>query len=315
LSNLSFDELISILQSGDSHRRWEAAIELGKREDRHASPYLLAALHDPHRAVRMSAAKALASLHEVQAVAAIIQLFKDEDFDVRCTAVEALNPHLTEAAYPHLLNLLRSPDADPRLREGAAWAIQPMEHPEVVPVLLAILRESDSELRQASISRLGYSGNEQAVVPIIDALQSDPDIYVRRAAASALGCLGDSRAIQPLIDALNDPTERLHGCAIESLIELNAVEAIDEIAKMINHPDFLIRMSIAYAFAGFENRRASDYVAQLLDDEHEEVRQYAVKAVGSIEEITLIPKLYELQADNSELVRQEVAIVLAKLRV
>lgn len=261
----------------------------------------------------MSAAKALASLREVQAVEAIIQLFKDEDFDVRYTAMEALNPHLNEAAFPHLLNLLRSPDADRELRVGAASAIHSVEHPEVVLVLLAMLRESDSELRQASITHLGYSGNEQAVVPIIDALQSDPDIYVRCAAASALGCLGDSRAIQPLIDALNDPIERLHGNAIESLIELNAVEAIDEIAKMINHPDFTIRMVVAYAFAAFGTRRVRDYVAQLLEDEHEEVRQSAVKAVGSIEEITLIPKLYELQADNSELVRQEVAIVLSKL--
>lgn len=313
LSDLAFTELINLLQSPDVASRSKAASALGELGDKRASSYLLEALHDPEPSVRIHAALALGDLREERAVEPIIQMFKDEDRNVRGWAESALHPGLSEAALPYLLNLLRSKDADPPLRVGAAWSVHEMKHPDIVPTLLMTLQDPDPELRQISVNSLGHIDDQQAVESIIDALRYDPDSDVRWVAAKALARLGDRRAIPALIEALNDPSDDVSVHAIETLGYFRVVEAIDLIGKFADDPNPRIRRFAAYAFCVIGSRRACAYIAQLLNDHDEWVRRNAVYAVAGTSDITLIPKLRELATDPSEKVRKAVEETLAKL--
>ena len=86
-----------------------------------------------------------------------------------------------------------------------------------VPRLIATLKDTDSQAREAAAQALGRIGPaaEAAVEPLV-AMFSDEDLYLRGAAAAALGRIG-SAAVPTLVRALEDPSAEIRRSAAIAL--------------------------------------------------------------------------------------------------
>ena len=89
-----------------------------------------------------------------------------------------------------------------------------------VEVLVAGLRDEDSEVRQAAALSLMHQANPSTLEALVQALK-DPDNTVRNFSAQALGDIKDPRALEPLIEVvLRDK---------EDLVQFQASRALERI--------------------------------------------------------------------------------------
>ncbi len=111
-------------------------------------------------------------------------------------------------AVPHLVELLKDPDALVRRAAAGALGMIGAAAKDAVPHLIDLLKDSDTDVRRAAAGALGMIGPaaKDAVPHLVDLLK-DPDADVRRAAAGALGGIGAAAkdAIAHLVDHLKDP--------------------------------------------------------------------------------------------------------------
>jgi len=111
-----------------------------------------------------------------------------------------------EQVLPRLLAVLRDPN--PEQRRTAAQALGKIARKEAVPALVEALRDPDAGVRRNAAWALGMIG-EDAVGPDRSPLASllfDPDPGVREAAAMALGLTGDTQAgIELLLERMSEP--------------------------------------------------------------------------------------------------------------
>ena len=100
------------------------------------------------------------------------------------------------------------------------------------PDLVALLSDSEPQLRRRAALALGRVGLSEGVDPLTSAL-GDPEVEVRQMSAFALGLIGDSAATQALVGALGDPEPIVQGRAAEALGRIGAVEAADAIGGVV----------------------------------------------------------------------------------
>ena len=216
------EPLKNALNDSDKDVRQAAAVALGKL-GAPAVDSLIAAI--PDKAVAAHAIQALGTIVDPRAIPPLIAALRDEDYGVRAAAVEAIGRYDKTAVDP-LVEALHDPQKD--ARRSAAEALdnlgwQPKTDATgayywiakqnfdrcaslktaAVEPLLSMLKDSDSEIRKASVVCLGKIRDKRILDPLIAALK-DPHPPVREAAAEVLGLLNDDRAVPPLLDALRD---------------------------------------------------------------------------------------------------------------
>jgi HEAT repeat protein len=182
--------------------------------------------------------------------------------------------------------------------------------------LITNLGSTDSDAKRNAAYQLGELGDRRAVEPLIHMLDDDnPDmIYV---AASALGTLGDERAIIPLIDHLDNQwvvhgLENLGKNALLAIINAlrttqgqkrkNALQGIRQFHFL--HHSWARPVIEAQAF---------EPILQMLQDEDEENRGYAVVVLGDIGKAEAVSAIVGLAKAPSDYVRWCVAQVLGIL--
>ena len=190
-----------------------------------------------------------------------------------------------EQVLPRLLAVLRDPN--PEQRRTAAQALGKIARKEAVPALVEALRDPDAGVRRNAAWALGMIG-EDAVGPDRSPLASllfDPDPGVREAAAMALGLIGDTQAgLELLLERMREP----------------------------GTPSDSKRLAAA-ALGGMEARTAVPVLTKLLADRDPRVRRWAVAALGEIaDQQTVAPLSKVLARDPDPGVRVEAAFRLGK---
>ena len=113
---------------------------------------------------------------------------------------EALRAELADLrATAIIARELSSTDADERLQ--AAELLRAVPGPDGVEPLIAALGDPVAKVRETCASALSQYGDERAVEPLIEALMRDSDPDVRAAAAQTLGRLGGDAARDALEQA------------------------------------------------------------------------------------------------------------------
>jgi HEAT repeat protein len=140
---------------------------------------LQAARADSDEAVRETAVWAVGELGDKSAAEALGQLLStDRNHQVKQTAAWALGQLELERAPKGLIDALRDPDVDLRLK--AAWALSEIGDGAAIPALRAALAgEKDSQARKAEVRALIHSGERSE--QLTELLQSK-DAEVREAA-------------------------------------------------------------------------------------------------------------------------------------
>ncbi|MDO8802931.1 MAG: HEAT repeat domain-containing protein [Elusimicrobiota bacterium] len=233
--------------------------------------------------------------------AALAELYTSADAGIRNATVSALTRNRQETA-PLLMELLK--DRDSRVRENAAgllgryWDIVP------VPGLIEALKNDASRVRAKAAWTLGVKGTEarEAIPPLTEAL-SDGDSYVRENAAKALGEMGPAArdAVPALIKALEDTDKPVREKAIEALGKLGqeAGAAVPALAGSLTDPDPELRAKAAWALynLGPAAGGAAAELADALGDKNREVRETAGRTLVLIGG-SAAPPMIRLLADN-----------------
>src|SRR2546430_6564555 len=145
-----------------------------------------------------------------------------------------------EQVLPRLLAVLRDPN--PEQRRTAAQSLGKIARKEAVPALVEALRDPDAGVRRNAAWALGMIG-EPAMGPDRSPLASllfDPDPGVREAAAMALGLTGDTQAgLELVLERMREPgtpsdSKRL---AVAALGGMEARMAVPFLTKLLSDRD------------------------------------------------------------------------------
>jgi hypothetical protein len=184
--------LIELLGNGHPEVRAGAArvlANLGRFRGQPAVPWLIKALDDPDSRVRLEACQALLTLSpgEPASERVLIELTRDQDADVRLTAVQCLvvlfqTGNGTPAAASAIESGFDSLPADLRWRAlaGAGRA----KPPSLVPLMIKALGDENARVRSIALYAFGAAGSHaRPAVPALLRLMRSPEAgnrtYVR----------------------------------------------------------------------------------------------------------------------------------------
>ncbi len=239
-----FDEtLIKVLDHYDPAMRAAAARVVGRLQVKSAADALIRGINDSNAAVRYASMRALGSLGEERAIAALTEQLK---FYGR-----------GEGAWSALDALAR------------------VGHASSVPMFKWRLTDKDAFLRRASAEGLARSGDASEIVALEAAAAKDSSEMVRAAAAFALQKLG--RDYIAYLVAFMDSSSMAPQVA-EYLLELGPA-TVPALVPHLQHKDPAIRANVAQLLGAMGGDAAAGALQPLARDRDSDVARAAARAL------------------------------------
>ena len=186
-------------------------------------------------------------------------------------------------------------DADPTA--GHAWANDP-----------------SPEVRAAMAAAWARTARKDAVAHVMRALR-DPHSMVRRAAAEALTHFKRYRdAAIATLPLLRDPSPEVRGQAASTLGFLKTKSAGPLVADLLTDPNADVRVRAAYAIKNMRYRGAVTKLLELAQT-HSPTRTAAIHALAVVGNHATVPRLVDLQRDESLTTTDRTALVDALRRL
>lgn len=233
---------------------------------------------------------------------------------IKLDLIDLLMKSYEKDAIPFLINQYRI-ENDWKVRKYIIESVGELDHPDILQFLVETLSDKDIETKKSAIILLSrrqavHSSslkilfeqlkhrNEEIVDLIINIIvkigksgklddileyKKEGNININRAIPLVLGRMGDKNAKIHLLDFFEDSN---------SLVRLNAVQALAKFAKEPSDIDLLIKM---------------------LNDENEDVVQASVKALGIIGDKRAIKSFFELLKYDNESINKSVLNSLTKI--
>ncbi|SCL75292.1 putative oxidoreductase/HEAT repeat-containing protein [Methanoculleus chikugoensis] len=245
----SFERYLNALQSDDAEIR-AAAVAALRSLGTPAVGYLIAALSDPHDAVRIAAAEGLGEIGDPDGVDALVLLTGDAGPDIRGAAAAALGRIVDARAVGPLIRLFC--DDYPEVRSVAAGAVAASGSDALEP-LEAALESPVPTVRSTAAKSIGIVGNPRSIPSLVGHLE-DPDRGVVAVVARVLGEFGHS-AVEPLARMLCEGGIGGRLAAIDALERIEAESANGALEYALRDRDREIREKAA---AVLLRRRARD---------------------------------------------------------
>ncbi len=147
--------------------------------------------------------------------------------------------------------------------------------------LLADLDSPDYKVRRAAARDMGWLRDPRGVEPLIRALK-DKTVNVRSRAVVALVRIGDPCAVEPLIQTFADSHCHVHRPAYETLLRWGAA-VVPSLCDALHDPNRYVRGTSAILLGEIGDVRAIEPLRGLLQDELDDVRRAAERALGKLE--------------------------------
>src|SRR5882672_7687006 len=236
---------------------------------------LRAALSDANAAVRRAAVESVAATKDVQAAAALRDLFaKEADVDVKKAVLRSLGAIKDDAA----AELVASAFKQPELLTDASQAAEQIAGPTLVKMLADLAETATSP--EILAPALGALGRLKAGAPTAAKQIAHADPRVALAAIGALGQIGGDVAVGALCSALEDKRVEIRKAAITSLATLAAKPAVPSLLKA--YLDKSTRFEAVAALAATPDLRALDAYLEGLGGKNATLREQCRKAVAAI---------------------------------
>ena len=145
--------------------------------------------------------------------------------------------------------------------------------------LINSLNNENIDMRKNAASTLIKIG-EPAVDMLINALE-DENWRVRWHSAEILGEIQDNRAVKPLINALNDENNGVRSNSIIALFEIGE-PAVEILINALKDGEWRVRWQAAEILGEIKDDRAVKPLTEALNDENNDVRMAATKALERI---------------------------------
>ncbi len=181
-------------------------------------------------------------------------------------------------------------DEDYNRRQGAAQALGELGDKRAVDPLIARLQDDSVDVKKSATNALGQLGDKRAVAPLIDVLKNDTTEAVQ-AAAEALGLIGDSAAIPPLVASLTDQDAGLRLACAQALDKLHY-----QPKKVEDNITYLIALQAWDKVAKMGAPALAPLIA-CLSDQNRDVHESAIGALGDLGDKRAIAPLSEALPD------------------
>jgi hypothetical protein len=209
---------------------------------------------------------------------------QSEKFEARKWAIHILGSIDPDAYGRTLRRLARTPEEDTELRSEAIFSLTNDPSDKSLGALCALLGDPISVIRHSSAWALSKIGSSETIPCLLAALE-DPETDVRDWAIRALRDMDDTRALQGLADTLerSPPNEQVR--MIRLLIERRSEIILRAIAELLDSSHKRVRRQAAWAMGVSPYPPATGALETLLDDEDEQVRMYAKKALARLGQV------------------------------
>ncbi|HEY9070526.1 MAG TPA: HEAT repeat domain-containing protein, partial [Candidatus Ozemobacteraceae bacterium] len=274
MGRVATDALKAALDDPDPNIRFWSALCLGHLRDRSLTKELTNKLSDPETGVRMAVLRALREIGDPSVVGKLFEALSQPSEQVRDLIYDILKDFGTHSI-PFLMESLSSEYW--MGRSLAARALTEMGSEAISP-LTAALESQDKERRFWAIKILGQM-REPTALPEIRRFLTDQDSEIRMAAVQALAGFPQSDTIPLLIERFLDPSWVVRREACKSLIAcgMPAVQAL----------------------------------LSALGSVEEDVRYWALRALGDIRPAGIFPEIVKLLRDRSWTIRKTASDVLS----
>ncbi len=194
-------------------------------------------------------------------------LLKDEHLDVRQAAISALGNLKAENAWDSLLNIAQNPQYKIALRQSAIIALPQISREKANSVLLGLLNNSDSGIRQAVAQGLTNIGGTSAIQTLIGILKSDSSPIVKEIVSH---CLAEIKPQEEAILALEGILVRSEDIpmkimVLQSLKRISSYNTRKTFVSCLKDSSLAIRMQAAFALVEHYDKRAIPVLIDLLD--------------------------------------------------
>jgi HEAT repeat protein len=279
--------LLDLAERDDGQASVAAVDALAEMElDEETIAYLIDLYDESGRVLREALILAFGELEAESTEPLLLDILRDEtaESSLRWYAADSLGKMQAAEAVPLLRDLLGSEETI--LRAYATAALSRYEDENVNEVLIQALRDSFWRVREAAADGLGRRTYEDAVPALSFMARRDPDRRVRQAALGALSEIGNAEAVETLEEIYADPRapleyrlttarllvsehfneardtiervlaeewdeedSRVLDATADELSRLDASGVGDLYSRMLNHPNFVIRIYAARGIA------------------------------------------------------------------
>ncbi len=181
-------------------------------------------------------------------------------------------------------------DKDWYRRREAAITLGEMGDERAIPHLIAALRDSEWNVREAAEDALAQIGSP-AVEPLLKALR---EYQIRKFVIKIMGRIKDERVLDPLFAQLRN--EEFKDAATEALVEVGQ-PAVERLTAVLNDKDKNVRKHTVIALGDIGVTECVDLLIEATEDEEWEVRLAAIAALDKIGDERGKPAIKALMKD------------------
>jgi HEAT repeat protein len=298
--------------------RLAAVATLGTIHNNEAVNALIRAMQENHAPVASAAVDQLAALGS-RAVPLLVPLLTAGDVNLRITVIDLLGRIGDSTVIPHLMPLLAVTDQAANgelVKDAAARTLRRMTAPQK-----AVHQPSSALTAATALSTQDQTNHQRRDIlgELLNALRQaewgdrENAAKALREYAKTLHGTRQPEVIQRLGAVINDTDWVVRWAAAEALAWIGAAEAVPLILNLLQDRYWMVRISAIRALLEMGDPTAVQPISYLLLDSHTTVREAAAEALGILGDPSGIPALTAALADQESLVRLAAATALGRI--
>lgn len=312
-SVIPFLEKILFNNRYDTQVRAYAALGLGRIRDEKAVTSLKRALKEKNTDIRASAVIALGLIKSPKTKQDLINIFqKDKDLRIQQFAAISLAKLDDKSVYDTLFQAITSKKINYNLKSFAVIGLGILDHPMAADRIREMVIKKEMFVRQAAILGVGLLKDKKSVPVLIKIIEkeqySDPVSFLY--AIQALGLIGDKTAL-PVLEKLYKKCQK--DVNIATAVYNNLTVALSMLGKRTEILDTLYKRLKDKSAPALIKTRALHGIAYVGDKssikplldfykaetKNQDLRNYAMFALGFVLDPEKVNPLYEITADNN----------------
>lgn len=247
---------------------------------------------------RSYAAEILGTLGDKRAVGPLLEALKDNNWQVKSSAVEALSIIEGKKAIPTLVELFKK-EKHPEVTQKIVSALAGFYDQQLVPIFIEALQNSNQETVKAAKDGLRLIG-KPAAQSLRGVLKNDREnTEVLKSAIILLGEIGDEAAVPVLIQFLNSWNSTLSEAAGDALVMIGT-PAVSSLIDNLKISRFQTSNKAAKVLGEIGDEAAIPALAAVLKDKNFHGDYEVVEALGRIGQ-PAVPAIIE--ASKNDLVK------------
>jgi HEAT repeat protein len=305
-------ELRQRLKDARESVRRPAVEEIGEMKLSAAAPDLVKLIEQEKSiGVLEAIGAALAAIGGVETAKMLLPLLASDEARVRTLACETL-ANIGDSAVAPLIESF-SEKLTPDARKFIVDVLGEIRNPAATPLVIRALNDENINVGCSAAESLGKIGDAAAIPALVEVIQRG-DLDIGYYAVIALGEIKSAESVGFLEGLLFDENKfLLKYPAIDALGNIGDKRAIGSLRKLLVLDDLIAGKSVLKAigkisvtcleetFADTKDEKLRECVLQSLADDEKELKQYALIALGSINEVMAVPVLVALLEKDEEL--------------